>query len=541
VQAMTRSMNPSWWLRRWSEVCPDKHAIVCGEQAVTYAELQREVTRTACWLQEVGIEKGDRLAVVLENCPEFLFLFLACARLGAVFVPLNYRLSADELDYLLSHSRPRVLVCSSRFADVIRRLDFTSYRPVFTAAYVGDTPPVAEAGLNFGEAIGACSADRTKVASLLSPSSPEDPQVIMYTSGTTGRPKGAVLSHRKTFFNCLNADIFFQLAFDDRMLIVLPMFHSGGLFIQACPCLYKGATIYLHDHFDPVRALQDIRRHAVTKFQGVPTVYRALLHAAAETGADLSSLRICAIGGEKVTSEIIAACLQKGLPLRQIMGQTETSILLWASTDDLLAKPGTVGRPVFHADVAVFDGGGQILNAPAVGELGVRGSILMTEYWHDPEQTGKALRGEWLMTGDVAHQDEDGYFFLVDRAKDMYISGGENVYPAEVERVIGSCPGVLQAAVIGVADERWGEVGHAFVIPDDSRITEVELLAYCGERLARYKLPRYVTFCSDLPRTALGKVQKFKLREMRQTASAAGAELPKPGPRTDLSGTLLDT
>lgn len=536
MDAVDRSMNPSWWLRRWSEVCPAKEAIIFGDKVFTYAELHRAVCRTACWLHTTGVRKGDRVAVVLENCPEFLMIFLACTRLGAIFVPLNYRLSPSELDYLLCHSQPRVLVCSSRFADRISRLDLGSYRAGLTSAYVGDFSPSPQMALSFALETSSCPGDCGDAALTRVPFSPEDPQVIMYTSGTTGRPKGAVLSHRKTFFNCLNADEFFQLAHDDRMLIVLPMFHSGGLFIQACPGLYRGVTLVLHDKFDPERVVRDIERYRITKFQGVPTVYRSLLRAAGAIGADLSSLHVCAIGGERLTSELVKECLRRALPLRQIMGQTETSIVLWASTDDLKAKPGTIGRRVFHAEVALFDEAGRILQPPAVGELGVRGPLVMTEYWRDPEQTSRAFRGEWLLTGDIARQDEEGYYFLVDRAKDMYISGGENVYPAEVERVIASFAGVAEVAVVGVPDERWGEVGHAFVIPRDGFTSKEDLLASCAERLARFKLPRHITFCSDFPRTALGKVQKFRLREIAQAGAARTGESADISPRIALEG-----
>jgi fatty-acyl-CoA synthase len=331
----------------------------------------------------------------------------------------------------------------------------------------------------------------------------------MYTSGTTGEPKGAVLTHRKTFFNCLNADIFFKLHFDDIMLLILPLFHSGGLFIQASPVLYKGATMIIHPKFDPVKAFKDIERFRVTKFLGVPTIYKGLLNVAPENRGDLSSLKVSAIGGEKTTHALLKQCKDAGFPVRQIMGQTETSILLWASEEASLAKPGTVGRPVFHAEVNLVSGAGVPVKPGEVGEIVVRGSIMMKEYWQDPLKTAETIRNGWLHTGDLARTDEEGYFYLVDRAKDMYISGGENVYPAEVERVLKEHPAAEDVAVVGIPDDRWGEIGHAFVIRKTGvDLKEDDLVHFCEGKLARYKWPKKVTFVSSFPRTSLGKVRK---------------------------------
>jgi fatty-acyl-CoA synthase len=347
----------------------------------------------------------------------------------------------------------------------------------------------------------------------------------MYTSGTTGRPKGAVLTHRKTFFNCLNADIFFKLHFDDIMLIILPLFHSGGLFIQASPVLYKGATMIIHPKFSPLKAFGDIERFRVTKFLGVPTIYKSLLSVARSERASISSLKVSAIGGEKTTHELLVLCKEAGFPVRQIMGQTETSILLWASEEASLSKPGTVGRPVFHAEVNLVDRHGRPVKPGEVGEIVVRGSIMMKEYWQDPVRTEETIRHGWLHTGDLAHTDEEGYFYLVDRAKDMYISGGENVYPAEVERVLRGHPGVEDAAVIGVGDDQWGEVGHAFVIKKEGfDLKADDLVHFCKGRLARYKWPKKVTFTLSFPRTSLGKVRKASLRADAESFKARAAE-----------------
>lgn len=505
---MIKSMNIAWWVQRWAELSPEKPAILFEGRTISYAELCCRADRTSCWLQSIGIEKGDRVAVMLGNGLEFFDLFLACARLGAIFVPINFRITPVELDYFIKNCRPRLFVHGEEVAEVVNALELSGYLPPLMVAATG--------GAKFGSRVfdfawetERFDGQRAFLTRSLGPADPEEPQVIMYTSGTTGRPKGAVLSHRKTFFNCLNADIFFKLHSSDIMLIFLPLFHSGGLFIQAAPIFYKGATIVLHKKFDPVRIYRDIEAHKVTKFLGVPTVYRELLKVPPEKRSDISSLRVCAGGGEKLTEDLIKKCREAGLAFRQIMGQTETSILLWASEDDPLKKPGTVGRPVFHAEVSILDERGRKAKPGEIGEIVVRGSIMMKEYWQDPVKTEETIKNGYLHTGDLARMDEDGFFYLVGRAGDMYISGGENVYPAEVEKILKLHPDIEDVAVKGMPDETWGESGHAFVIPaPGAALTEEDVIEQCRGRLAKYKWPKKVTFKTEFPRTSLGKIRK---------------------------------
>jgi fatty-acyl-CoA synthase len=508
---MIKSMNTAWWVERWSELHPGKKALIYEGEKISYLELHQRANRTACWLQSLGIEKGDRVAAMLNNCPEFIELYLACSRLGAIFVPINFRLTGPELDYILGNSRPRIFVFGKDHAEIIQALDLNKVRPLMLLATVGGNPDISGFA-DYSEETAAFDGQKPFLTKSLGPANPEEPQVIMYTSGTTGLPKGAVLSHRKTFFNCLNADIFFKLHFDDVMLVIMPLFHSGGLFIQASPILYKGATMIIHPRFDPDTTYKDIEQFAVTKFLGVPTAYRALLKTDEDKRGNLSSLKVCAIGGERVTHELLAQCKKARFPVRQIMGQTETSILLWASEEDSLRKPGTVGRPVFHAEVALFDNEGRPVEPRQVGEIVVRGSIMMKEYWHDPVRTEETIKSGWLYTGDLARMDDEGYFYLVDRAKDLYISGGENVYPAEVEGVLRRHEEIEDVAVVGVPDETWGETGHAFIIrKTDSTIAAKDLLSFCEGKLAHYKWPRKFIFCEKFPRTPLGKVRKSEL------------------------------
>ncbi|MCF8092184.1 MAG: AMP-binding protein [Desulfotignum sp.] len=509
---MIKSMNIAWWVQRWAELTPDKPAIVFQDEVITYKNLSRRSDRTACWLQSLGIEKGDRVAVMLYNCPEFLDLFLACSRLGAIFVPINFRVTAGELDFFIKNCRPRLFVHGDFFTPIVSSLVLTAYLPPLMVAVKGR----ASAGSRvfaLDNAVADFDGSRPFLTRSLGPADPEEPQVIMYTSGTTGQPKGAVLSHRKTFFNCLNADIFFKLHSSDIMLIFLPLFHSGGLFIQAAPTFYKGATMVLHKKFDPEQVFRDIEHFRVTKFLGVPTVFRELLKVPQSRRGNLSSLRVCAGGGERLTQDLIQACADAGLAFRQIMGQTETSILLWASEKDPLKKPGTVGRPVFHAEVGIFDPGGRPAPPGCIGEIVVRGSIMMKEYWQDPVKTEETIKNGFLYTGDLAWMDEDGFFFLAGRAGDMYISGGENVYPAEVEKLLKTHPDIKDVAVRGEPHDTWGECGHAFIIPEPGAcLTQADILSWCRGKLAKFKWPARISFRNKFPRTSLGKVRKPDLR-----------------------------
>ena len=509
---MIRSMNIACCVQRWSELHPQKPALIFEEQTINYDQLNRRFNSTACWLQSIGIEKGDRIAVMLRNEPEFIELYLACALLGAIFVPVNFRLVLHELAYILENARPRLFVFDPEYITMVEQLDLKNSLPPILLAVTSSeaaTGPI----IDYKKATSSYEGRKPFLTKSLGPIDPEEPHVIMYTSGTTGRPKGAVLSHRKTFFNCLNADIFFKLHFDDIMLVVLPLFHSGGLFIQASPMLFKGGTMIIHRKFSPKKIFDSIKEYKVTKFLGVPTIYKALIKYA-PSGKDLNSLKVSAIGGELSSQELLLQCKKAGFPLRQVMGQTETSILLWASEEASITKPGTVGCPVYHAEVNIVDQQGRTVSDGEVGEIVVRGSIMMTEYWRDPVRTEGTIVNGWLHTGDLARRDSDGYFYLVDRAKNMYISGGENVYPAEVEEVLRSFPGIADVAVIGVPDDTWGEVGHAFIVQKPGADVSIEHLSdYLENKLAKFKRPHSYSFHEHFSRTSLGKIRKGILKE----------------------------
>jgi fatty-acyl-CoA synthase len=351
---------------------------------------------------------------------------------------------------------------------------------------------------------------------------PEDAMILMYTSGTTGVPKGALLPHRKTLFNCLNAQLFFELTRRDRVLVAVPLFHSLGLKILSIPALYAGAGVVLQSAFEPGEAWRAVARERVELLGGVPSMFRALGETFDRERPDVSSLRFLFTAGAAIPVEQIHAYERRGLVLKQGFGQTETSILCCLDAQDAVRKAGSVGRPVLHVELRIV--GSETLALPPTswrdcapgetGEIVVRGPITMLGYWNDPEATAQTLRGDWLRTGDLASRDDEGFVTLVGRARHMYISGGENVYPAEVERVYAEHPDVSEIAVVGEPDPKWGEVGCAYVVPARGAKLEPEALREWGsERLARFKLPKRFVEVRELPRTETGKVQKHRLAQ----------------------------
>jgi fatty-acyl-CoA synthase len=507
---MNESKRVDHWVRTWAQRQPNKPALIYEGRVISYAELESGASTTAKWLRSMGVSNSDRVAVLLRNCPEFVELFLACSQVGAIFVPLNHRSTGKELAYLLKNSAATLLVTDWEFHPVLGGNEIASALHEVKLVWLGK--PGGEQDRVYHTELEAIPGEGFVSDAENFTRDPEDVQILMYTSGTTGNPKGALLSYRKTFFNSLNAVIFLELARDDVMLVVLPLFHSGGLLIQLSSILYAGGTVVLARHFSAKQFFSHVERYGVTTFLGVPTIYRLLLSVPPGERKGLSLPKVCAIGGEKSTPSLITACIDAGFPLRELMGQTETSIILWASEKDLLERPGCVGRPVVHAEVQLQNSDGMSVGSGVIGEIVVRGPVMMTGYWRNPDQTRVVFRNGWLRTGDLARRDEDGFFFLVDRMRDMFISGGENVSTTEVEQVLEDHPGVAEAAVIGVDDNVWGQTGCAFIVRESgATLQQFELDEFCKERLARYKCPTRYIFISSLPRTSLGKVRKIEL------------------------------
>jgi fatty-acyl-CoA synthase len=500
------------WIPRRAAWRGDQLAVADAWRRLDYRTLEDRTARLAALLRDAGLGPGDRVALLLGNRSAYLEAVFAAARLGAIAVPLNLRLAPPEIVQALDDCTPRWLLHEATSHEAVERVLALAKSPPPERLAVGGAPDAYEAAL-------AAARPWHEVH----PADPDDPMLLMYTSGTTGTPKGALLPHRKTLYNSLNAQLYFPLTPDDRVLVAVPLFHSFGLVILSIPTLYAGGSVHLASRFDPEAVWQAVGRDGITGFGAVPTMFRALLETldAAPAGRfELGSLRFLFSAGANLPLELLRAYAERGLVLKQGFGQTETSILCCLDARDALRKAGSVGRPVFHAELRVARPA-TLERPPAewedalpgeTGEIVVRGPITMLGYWRRPEETARTLRDGWLRTGDLATRDAEGFVTLVGRAREMFISGGENVYPAQVEAVYQEHPDVREIAVRGVPDARWGEVGCAWIVAEPGRRPDPAALAAWGrERLAGFKVPRFFVEVEALPRTASGKVQAHRL------------------------------
>jgi acyl-CoA synthetase (AMP-forming)/AMP-acid ligase II len=470
----------------------------------TYAELTARVARLANVLAGIGIGKGSRVAYLGANHPAFLESLFATASLGAIFVPLNARLSAAEIGFMLGDSGTEVLLFGGASASTVEQLDVGAHPKLIAvdAAFPGT--------LDY-EAMIAKASDSPTGTTV----DAGEPCLIMYTSGTTGRPKGAMLTHDNIMWNCLNVLVDLDLRSDEVTLVTAPMFHTAALNMTCLPTLLKGGHLVIEPRFDAEAVIETIARMHITLLFGVPTMFAALTQSPKWATADLSSVRLLLCGGAPVPKSLITTYLERGLSFVQGYGMTETAPGVLIVDPHLSAETvGAAGVPHFFTDVRLVRDDG---STPAPGELGeivIAGPNVMRGYWGLPDATDQAfLDGTWFRSGDVAVSDESGVITIVDRVKDVYISGGENVYPAEVEKALCDHEAVVEAAVIGVADSTWGEVGEAYVVlTTDGSATENELTTHLRTRIAGYKIPRSWVFRDSLPHTASGKVQKSQLR-----------------------------
>ena len=487
------------WTARRARKTPHKTAVLDPGGGFSYAVLNERVHHLAHGLRDLGVGRGDRVAYLGPNHHTFLEALFASGVLGAIFVPLNTRLAAPELAYCLADSGAAVLIHDS-----------------------GRPPP--SAAVRHSIAIGAGAGDSLDYEGLLAGAAAtpideavtlDDPFMIMYTSGTTGRAKGALLTHGNLTWNALNVLVDIDLAHDETTLCAAPLFHTAGLNMTCLPTLLKGGTVVLEPSFDPDRALRLVETLRVTYMFGVPVMFDAIARSAAWADADLSSLRHVTCGGAPVPPATINAYLDRGLVFSQGYGLTEASPgVLFLAGEDAVRKAGTAGMPHFFTEARVVGADARPVAAGRRGEVVVSGPNVMREYWGRPEDTAAAFAGEWLRTGDIAVVDGEGYVSVVDRAKDLFISGGENVSPAEVEMALSAHPDVAECAVIGVLDATWGEVGRAFVVPVSAEHEDgPQLLAFLRGRLAGYKVPKSVVFSAALPRSPSGKILRRVLRE----------------------------
>ncbi|MFD5858611.1 o-succinylbenzoate--CoA ligase [Streptomyces chartreusis] len=486
------------WPARRARKTPHRTALIHGGTPTSYAALHERATRLAHALRERGVRRGDRVAYLGPNHPSYLETLFAAGTLGAVFVPLNTRLAGPEIAYQLADSGAKALLHAPSHAGLVAGL------PGHT-----DVRTYLETGPEY-EAVLASSSDEPIDA----PVTPDDTCIIMYTSGTTGRPKGAMLTHGNITWNALNVLVDTDLIADERALVSAPLFHTAGLNMLTLPVLLKGGTCVLVEAFDPDATFELIARHRITFMFGVPTMFDQLSRHPRWPAADLSSLRILTCGGSPVPTPLIAAYQERGLTFLQGYGMTEAAPgTLFLDAEHAITKAGSAGVPHFFSDVRVVRPDLTPVDTDEPGEIVVRGPHVMPGYWGLPDETAASFADGWFRSGDAARVDEDGYVFVVDRIKDMIISGGENIYPAEIEDVLLTHPDIAECAVIGVADDKWGEVPRAVVVPREGAAPDPdEVLASLSGRLAKYKIPKSLVLADELPRTASGKLLKSRVR-----------------------------
>lgn len=475
-------------------------ASVEPRRKITFTEANDRANALASWLQKNGIEKGQRVAILAKDSIAHLDCFFACSKLGAIHTAMNWRLHWQEIVEIFQHVQPSILLYSPDFAGSVEQIrgqfpmqalaiDSVDYQQII------ETPATVELCATVAE---------------------EDIAALIFTGGTTGLPKAAQISHRQIGWNTLNT-VIHDLRHGDVYLNVFPLFHTGGLFVYTVPQVILGGTTIIIPQFDANQVLRIIEEEKVTIFAGVPTMYQMMANASDWAGRDLSSLRFCTSGGAPLPVPLVEKyASEKGVSFKQGFGMTEFGPGVFAlPPEDAITKAGSIGRPNFFVDARVVDDNNQFLPANQEGELILKGPSFCSGYYQDPEATDKVIDSQgYFHTGDMAKFDDQGYFYIVDRKKDMFISGGENVYPAEIEKVLYQHPAVYMCAVIGLPDAKWGEIGKACVVlHPNTDATETELIAFMQERLAKYKVPKTVAFLSALPVSGAGKILKRVLKE----------------------------
>ena len=499
------------YLARRELYSPDKLAFIDAgkspEWRLTFREANQRANKFANWLKSRGIEKGDRVAILARDGYEHLDVFFACSKLGAIHTALNWRLHWRELLEIFQYTAPKILIYSDDFKDSVANL--VAHFPLTTfhldGAGFGDS-------LLFEATLQASPASPVTCPSLEA----EDIAALIFTGGTTGLPKAAQVSHRMIAWNTLNT-VIHDVTHNDVYLNVFPMFHTGGLFVYTLPqVIFGGRTIFIRQ-FDPAQVLTLLERENATIFAAVPTMYQMLTTVPNWEAADLSSLRFCTSGGAPLPVPLVEKYTrEKGIRFKQGFGMTEFGPGIFAlAPDDAIRKAGSIGRPNFFVDAQIVDDQNRFLGPDEPGELVLKGPSYCSGYFNNPQATNQAVdENGFFHTGDVAQYDNEGYFYIVDRKKDMFISGGENIYPAEIEKILYQHPDVYMCAVIGLPDPKWGEFGKACVVlkPGQSA-TENELMQFMAERLAKYKVPRSVVIMDALPISAAGKILKRELRD----------------------------
>lgn len=504
-------MDASNLLSKRAHLTPDREALLELEtgRRFTYADLNQRANRAANLLLSLGITEGDRISILAHNNIAFIDLFYAVGKIGAMFAPLNWRLAANELVYIVNDCRPKMILCDADFSETLAEM-----RPEIALENIISLGGAQiEGAIDYEKALVEAAETETTVPPMLNG---ETPYCILYTSGTTGKPKGAIIPHRQVLWNCINTAVSWGIIEDDVSPVFTPLFHAGGLFAFMIPLFYLGGRIILSKGFDPFETLRVIQEEKCTVILGVPTLFQMWMGAEGFDQIDFSHVRFFISGGAPCPVPLMEEWRRRtGTVFRQGYGLSEVGPNCFSMTNEESGpKSGSVGKPIFFSRMRLVNEKGIDVPLDETGELLIKGPHVCSGYLNKPQATKEAIENGWFHTGDMARMDEDGFYTIVGRYKDMIISGGENIYAAEVEAVFLEHPAVLECALIGMPDEKWGEVGlMVTVLEGDHSATEEELREHCVTHLARYKVPKRVVFTDILPRSAYGKVEKVKLKE----------------------------
>lgn len=484
------------WFESRAAISPNDTAIIDSDtgESWTYDKLHERAHQLANYFLDNGVEKGDRVAVLAPNHISYFDFLFAAMKIGAIFVPLNWRLGNDELNYVIKDSSPKII----------------GVTPLHSKRLIpkGNIKTIT---LDSNQYISRLKGKEKNSTITLSEA---DPLAMIYTGGTTGNPKGVVLSHRSIVWNALNTVVTWNLQQSDTTLTCLPMFHTGGLNVFSIPLLLVGGKVVISSEFHPEKAVNDLLKYHCTVVLFVPTMYHMLIQTDTFNKANFPHMRFFISGGAPCPHSIYQAFSEKGIAFKEGYGLTEAGPNnFYINSNEALKKVGSVGKPMLFNDIQILSESGEMAKTNETGELLIRGNHAFEYYWNNPEETKKTKQNGWIHTGDLARCDDDGYYYIVGRKKDMIITGGENVYPLEIEHMLETHPNIAEAAVLGLPDEKWGEIVAAFIVLK-TPIAQHEIKNYCKQKLANFKVPKKIVTLNQLPKTHVGKVDKLKLKKM---------------------------